>query len=192
MIKKNRFDLVFFRWMVLLLRRNCFWKKWHQSNHRLRSSHCQICLIPCIFDDFESFVDKNRFNMERLGKYYDVLVNELVKCFYDSQRSTEDFLGAKCYLWGRNWMTGECWWVSLLESIRYDDSIFLARIFLARLFDNSRGNFCCLIYGISSSIGEIISIEKPPSLSSSFLSSSSPFSVVPFSFYCILRFMFMF
>ena len=54
------------------------------------------------------------------------LQKELIKCFYDSPRSTESFLGGEHYFGGRDWNTGKYWSVSLSESIRYSDGIFLA------------------------------------------------------------------
>ena len=80
MDKKDRFAIVFFILNTLnfiengdgyycycgeMIKKNCDIK----SRLRWKSGHCQICKIPSIFNDFESFVDKNRFNIEELCKY---------------------------------------------------------------------------------------------------------------------------
>lgn len=56
-------------------------------------SPCQICIIPEKFYGFDSFQDKIRFNMKELRRYYDRLQKQLIKCYFDSPRSTENFLG---------------------------------------------------------------------------------------------------
>ena len=89
-------------------------------------SRWQICVIPEKFDKFESFVNKHRFNMMELRRYYDKLQKELIKCFYDSPKSTECFLVEGHYFGSRDWQTGHCWSVFLSESIQYLDDIFLA------------------------------------------------------------------
>ena len=93
-----------------------------------KSGHYQICKIPSMFNGFELFVDKNRFNIDELCKYYDRLSHELVKLFYQYPKATDCFLGeAGYYYGGRDWNIGEYWRVSLSESIRYagiSDGIF--------------------------------------------------------------------
>ena len=136
--KKDRFAIVFFILNTLnfiensdryyyyyceeMIQKNCDIK----SRLRWKSDHCQICKIPSIFNDFESFVDKNRFNIEELCKYYDRIFNELVKLFYHYPKATDCFLGVGRYYYGiRDWNSGEYWRVSLLERIRSFDGIFL-------------------------------------------------------------------
>ena len=106
-------------------KKTLFWKKIKSKSicHRL-PSHCQICVIPKLSYDFESFVDNHRFNIQALRKYYYHLQEKLIKCFYDSPRSTESFLEGEHYFGGRDWRTGEYWGGSLSESIRYSDSPF--------------------------------------------------------------------
>ena len=89
-------------------------------------SRCQICVIPEKFDKLESFVNKHRFNMTELRRYYDKLQKELIKSFYDLPRSTECFLVEGHYFGSRDCQTGHCWSVFLSESIWYSDNIFLA------------------------------------------------------------------
>ena len=107
-----------FFWNKIISKGKCYWLP----------SRCQICVIPEIFDEFDSYVDKHRFNMTELRRYYNKLQKELIKCFYDSPMSTKCFLGGEHYLGGRDWQTGEYWRVSLSESIRYSDDIFLAKL----------------------------------------------------------------
>ena len=137
--KYDRFALVFFilntlhqlensdRWYCYCSEKKSFWTKIISKGISCwLLSHCQICVIPEIFNDFESFVDNNIFNMMQLRRYYVQLQKELIKCFNDSPRSTESFLGGEHYFGGRDWNTGKYWSVSLSESICYSDGIFLA------------------------------------------------------------------
>ena len=97
------------------------------SRPRWRSGLCQICRIPCIFDDFEQDIDKNRFNMTVLCRYYDQLYSELVKLFDQCPKAAEYFLGGEYVYGGCDWNSGEYWHVPLSESIWYADSIRLAQ-----------------------------------------------------------------
>ena len=130
--KKDRFAVVFFILNTLNFIENsgdyyCYCEKIPQENclKRLKSNFCQICKIPSIFYDFESFVNKNRFNMDKLCKYYDRLFKELVKLFYQRPNAADCFLGSEYYYGGSDWYSGEYWRVSLTESIHYSDGIFL-------------------------------------------------------------------
>ena len=98
-------------WNKIISKGKCYWLP----------SRCQICVIPEIFDGFDSFVDKHIFNMTELCRYHDKLQKELIKFFYDSPMSIECFLGGEHYF-------GEYWRVSLSESIWYSDDIFLAKL----------------------------------------------------------------
>ena len=122
--KDNRFALVFFilntlhqlqdsdRWYCYCSEKKYFWTKIISKGVPCwLPSHCQICVIP-----------------ETLHRYYEQLQKELIKCFYDSPRSTESFLGGEHYFGGRYWNTGKYWRVSLSESIRYSDDIFLTHL----------------------------------------------------------------
>ena len=68
-----------------------------KSKRRWKSGHCQICKILHIFDDFETFVDKNCFNMEVLCIYYDQIFYKLVKLFDQCPKATESFLWGSTY-----------------------------------------------------------------------------------------------
>ena len=96
------------------------------SRPRWRSGPCQICRIPCIFD-FEQDIDKNRFNMMVLCRYYDQLYSELVKLFDQCPKAAECFLGGEYVYGGRGWNSGEYWHVPLSQSIWYADGIRLAQ-----------------------------------------------------------------
>ena len=137
-----------------MFRKKSFWKKIISKGvPRWLPSRCQICIVPEKFVDFESFIDNNRFNIQVLRRYYDQLQKELIKCFYDSPRSIESFLGGEHYFGGRDWYTGEYWCVSLSESIRYSDGIF----FLRRLKDQKKKNFM-VIFGFIILIGNVKSL----------------------------------
>ena len=136
--QKNRYKLAFFILNVLhrlqdadgwysYCEKIIFEKNGIKSRPRWKAGHFQICLIPHIFDDFEKFIDKNRFNVERLSKYYDLIANELIKCFYDCPKATECFLGGEYVFNGHDRNRGEYWRVSLSKSIEYADSMFLAQ-----------------------------------------------------------------
>ena len=139
--KHDRFALVFFilntlhqlqdsdRWYCYCSEIKSFWTKIISKGVPCwLPSRCQICVIPETFDDFETFVDNHRFNILELNRHYEQLQKELIKCFYDSPRSTESFLGGEHYFGGRDWNTGKYWRVSLSENIRYSDDIFLTHL----------------------------------------------------------------
>ena len=116
-------------WYCYCSEKKSFWKKIISKGvPRWLTRRCQICVIPERFVDFESSFENNRFNIQVLRRYYDQLQKEFIKCFYDSPRSTESFLGGKHYFGGRDWHTGEYFRVSLSENIRYLDGIFLRRL----------------------------------------------------------------
>ena len=113
------------RWYCYCSEKKSFWTKTISKGVPCwLPSRCQICVIPETFDDFETFVDNHRFNIPELRRYYEQLQKELIKCFYDSPRSTESFLGGEHYLGGRDWNIGKYWRVSLSENIRHSDDIF--------------------------------------------------------------------
>ena len=87
-------------------------------------SKCQICFISDIFLEFEEDVDKIRFNVVELRKYYYNLRKELIKCFYVDPFACECFLGGEHYFYGRDYWEGKYWMVSLSENIHYNDNFF--------------------------------------------------------------------
>ena len=136
MDRKDRFALVFFILNTLNFIDNsdyyyCYCEKTTKKKSKPKSNYCQICKIPSIFHDFEEFVNKNRFIMEKLFRYYDKLFNELVKLFNQRPDAADFFFfwvgGCEYYYSGRDWYSGECCRVSLLESIQYSDGIFLSQ-----------------------------------------------------------------
>ena len=80
-----------------------------------------------MFDDFEQDINKNRFNMPVLNRYYEQLFKELVKRFEECPEAVECFHGGEYVYSGRDWNSEEYWRVTLSESIRYADGIILAR-----------------------------------------------------------------
>ena len=132
--KKDRFAVVFFILNTLNFNEKsgdyyCYCEEIPQENclKRIKSNFCQIYKIPSIFYDFELFVDKNRFNMDRLCKYYDRLFKELLKLFYQRPNAADVFLGTEYYYGGCDWYSGEYWRVSLTENIHYSDGIFCVK-----------------------------------------------------------------
>ena len=97
------------------------------STPRWRSGCCQICKILSKFPDSERDIDKNRFNMPVLIRYYDQLFKELVQLFEEWPEAVEFFNGVEYVYSGRDWYSGEYWRVPLSESIRYADGIILAQ-----------------------------------------------------------------
>ena len=99
----DRFALIFFILNTLhLLKNGGYWYCYCKQRKSEQKDFCQIWKIPDIFYGFESFVDKHRFDILALRKYYFRLKNELIKRFYDSPRSTQAFLGVATLLrWSR-------------------------------------------------------------------------------------------
>ena len=60
-----------------------------------KSGHCQICKIPHTFVDFEQNINKNRFNIAVLCRYYDQLHGELVKLIKECPKAAECSLGGE-------------------------------------------------------------------------------------------------
>lgn len=76
-----------------------------------------------MFPDFERIIDKNMFNMEVLNKHCDELTKQLLKLFEKKPDAIECFQG-EYVCSGREWNSGECWHVSMTESIRYSEGIY--------------------------------------------------------------------
>ena len=64
---------------------------WHSGNFH-------ICRIPELFPDFERDINKNRFNMTVLNRYYDQLFKELVKILKNMQKLSTAFMGESMFL----------------------------------------------------------------------------------------------
>ena len=84
---------------------------WHSGNF-------QICRIPELFPDFERDINKNRFNMTVLNRYYDQLFKELVKIFEEHAEAVDCFHGREYVSGGRDRLSGKYWRVTLSESIQ--------------------------------------------------------------------------
>lgn len=64
--------------------------------------------------------------MQVLNSCYDWLRQELIKMFDEDPKAVKCFQGEFVYS-GRDWYSGEYWRVTLPESIRYVDSIYLSQ-----------------------------------------------------------------
>ena len=70
-------------------------------------------------------MDKIRFNLVGLRRYYYNLRKELIKQFYDDPFACESFLVGEHYFTIKNYQERRYWSVSLSENINYDDQIIL-------------------------------------------------------------------
>ena len=86
-----------------------------------------LVVARSVKSDFERDIDKNRFNLPVLIRYYDQLFKELVQLFEEWPEAVEFFHGVEYVYSGRDWYSGEYWRVPLSESIRYADGIILAQ-----------------------------------------------------------------